>query len=81
MPWETMTRFYVFPGKRWIDTLLEGAPPGFDDCMSESGLSNTDLFINILQDTLQIINVGQKRPATLFLYDGHKSHMSLILTI
>ena len=36
--------FYIFPGKRWCDNFLTGAPAGSAGKMSKSGWSNTGKF-------------------------------------
>lgn len=75
--------FYVFPGKRWSDDLLKGAPSGSAGRMSDSGWSNTGIFETYVTEHLARhthISEGKEQPATLILYDGHKSHISLTLT-
>lgn len=41
--------FYVFPGKRWRDGLLEAATTGAAGTMSESGWSNSQVFLEFLE--------------------------------
>ncbi|XP_053389486.1 uncharacterized protein LOC128552471 [Mercenaria mercenaria] len=75
--------FYIFPGKRWYDSLLQGAAPGSDAGMSESGFVNRKLFETYLTRHFAKhvgLSRGQDLPKTLILYDGHKSHFSLTLT-
>jgi hypothetical protein len=72
--------FYVFPGKRWMDELLQDCTPGSDGDMSESGFVNRGLFEHYMTKHFsKHVNLksGNK---TLVLYDGHKAHMSLTLT-
>ena len=40
--------YYVFKGKRWNNNFLDGAPPGSNGKMSESGWSNTAISHNII---------------------------------
>ena len=74
--------FYIFPGKRCSDDLLTGAPSGSAGKMSESGWSNTGIFeyyvTNHLDKHAKV--TANNAQNTLILYDGHKSHISLILT-
>ena len=39
--------FFVFPGKRFVDGLLEGASTGATETMRESGWSNTEILPGI----------------------------------
>ena len=72
--------FFVFPGARMTDSLMEGATPGADGTVSESGWSNTQIFSEYMQNHL-IKFLPQRSDDTpvLVLYDGHKSHVSLSL--
>ena len=36
--------YYVFPGKRWSSSLLDGAPAGATRTMSDKGWSNSAVF-------------------------------------
>ena len=75
--------FYVFPGKRWTDDLLEGAPTGSVGTMSDKGWSNSRTFEAYVMDHLAkhaALSEGKDNEATLIMYDGHKSHLSLTLT-
>ena len=74
--------FYIFPGKRWCESLLEGSVPGSDAGMSKSGFVNRNLFETYLTGHFSKhvgLSKGTDKPTTLILYDGHKSHMSLTL--
>ena len=74
--------FYIFPGKRWCDDFLTGAPAGSAGKMSESRWSNTGIFeyyvTNHLAKHVKITENNAQN--TLILYDGHKFHISLTLT-
>lgn len=70
--------FYVFPGKRWNDNLLEGATTGAAGTMSESGWSNSQVFIEFLESHF-LKYVKTDGSPVLILFDGHKSHINLTL--
>ncbi|KAJ8313688.1 hypothetical protein KUTeg_008249 [Tegillarca granosa] len=44
--------FFIFPGKRMPDQLLEGASSGADGTISETGWSNTTIFTNYMKSHL-----------------------------
>ena len=74
--------YYVFPGKRWNEELLNGAAYGADGEMSETGWSNSTVFANYLtKHFLKYAGIcsttGEK---SLVLFDGHRSHISLTLS-
>lgn len=74
--------YYIFAGKRFNNDLLNGAPAGSAAEMSESGWSNSQIFINYLRGHFARhvgLHEGNANP-TLLLYDGHKSHINLTLT-
>ena len=70
--------YYVFPGKRWQDDLMTGASPGATGTMSESGWSNTAVFMHFMQDHF-LKHVPTQDHIVLVLFDGHKSHVNLTL--
>lgn len=73
--------FYIFPGKRWSQEFLEGAAPGSAGGMSDSGWINRGLFETYITGHFaKHVKLERGGPATLILYDGHKSHLSLTLT-
>ncbi|XP_052263785.1 uncharacterized protein LOC127866960 isoform X1 [Dreissena polymorpha] len=76
--------FYIFPGKRWNDSFLEGTVAGSVGKMSGSDWSKMGIFeeyvtSHLAQYAALSVNTGDN-PITLILYDGHKSHLSLTLT-
>ncbi|XP_045178261.1 jerky protein homolog-like isoform X2 [Mercenaria mercenaria] len=71
--------FFVFPGKRWCDSLLEGASPGSVGIMSETGWSNSAVFLEFLNEHFKKL-VPTSDHAVLVLFDGHKSHVNLTLS-
>lgn len=73
--------FYVFPGTRMVDGLLERASPGTVGTVTPTGWSDTDVLCQFMQDNL-IKYICTYLPETknnplLVLYDGHRSHCSL----
>ena len=72
--------YYIFPGKRWCDDLLEKTCPGASGEMSETGWSNSVTFQNYLSNHfLRFVTIEESKPH-LVIFDGHKSHVSLSLT-
>ena len=70
--------FFVFPGARMIDSLLEGASPGAAGTVSETGWSNTDIFSDYMKNhLLNFLHPRSKDSPALILYDGHKRHVYL----
>ena len=72
--------YFVFPGERLTEQLLDGKSVGADGTMSTSGWSNTDIFRKYLKE--HFIKYCQGRSSTdhmLVLYDGHGSHIGLDL--
>jgi hypothetical protein len=70
--------YFVFPGKRFVDGLLDGASPGATGTMSDSGWSNTNIFTSYIKEHLSkyLPHHDEKSPV-LVLYDGHRSHISI----
>ena len=74
--------YYVFPGQRWNDSLLNGECPSSAGEMSKSGQSNSIVFHNYLaKHFLKYVKLpGDKsNELVLLMYDGHRSHISLTL--
>lgn len=72
--------FFVFPGVRMVDGLLEGKSPGTDGVMTPSGWSNGEVFKQYLQNHFIKYCQGRSEEDTvLLLYDGHRSHVSVDL--
>ena len=67
--------FFVFPGKRWKDDLLDGASPESADTISETGWSNSEVFMDYLEKHF-LLHVSTANHL-LILFDGHKSHVNL----
>ncbi|CAC5366940.1 unnamed protein product [Mytilus coruscus] len=72
--------FFVFPGNRMRQELLENKSTGADGEVSESGWSNTEIFSNYMENhILKYIPHRTSDIPVLILFDGHKSHISLEL--
>lgn len=69
--------FLVFPGALMRQELLEGCTDGSDGTVSASGWSNTDIFMQYLQDNFihYVQGLSDDQPI-LVIHDGHKSHVS-----
>ncbi|XP_041379546.1 uncharacterized protein LOC121392379 [Gigantopelta aegis] len=68
--------YFIFPGARMRQELLEGATIGTNGTVSKSGWSNSDIFQTWLADHFaKYAKVGGDKK-TLLLYDGHRSHIS-----
>ena len=69
--------YFVFPGKRMMSDLMTDSTPGADDCVTDSGWSNSEVFRNYLENHfLKFVpcHIDQK---ILLLLDGHKLHISV----
>jgi hypothetical protein len=64
----------IYKGKRVIDNLLDGAPPGTVMGFTEKGYMQESLFNQYIQHFIK--SISTKRPALLML-DGHKSHINI----
>ena len=70
--------FFVFPGARMIDGLLDGATPGANGTVSDSGWSNSHIFSEYMKSHLiKYLPARSEDSPVLVLYDGHESHVSL----
>jgi len=69
--------FYIFPGKRWKDDLLDGSTLCSAGTMPESGWSKSTVFMDYLEKHV-LLYVSTPHPL-LVLFDGHKSHVNLTL--
>ena len=67
---------YIFPRKRMVDTLLNGAPPQSVGFANPSGWTDTNLFVHWLRHFASIISCSTENPQIILL-DGHHSHKSL----
>ena len=69
--------YFVFPGVRMRSELLEGATPGANGDVSESGWSNSGIFKQYLESHFLRYAPGRCEEPILLLLDGHKTHVSL----
>ncbi|XP_053405107.1 uncharacterized protein LOC128546129 [Mercenaria mercenaria] len=70
--------YFVFPGERFLDNLLDGKTPGADGTMTKSGWSNYDIFSKYIKCRfLKYVQGRDSNEAILVLYDGHRSHFSI----
>ncbi|XP_067649044.1 uncharacterized protein [Haliotis asinina] len=72
--------YSVFPGKRMRPELLKDCTSGADGTVTESGWSNTEVFLYYLEHHFaKFVQGRDSNNKILILYDGHKSHISLPL--
>ena len=70
--------FFIFPGARMREELLEGKTPGTDGTVSDSGWSNSEIFREYVEHHLvKYLPERCSETPVLLLYDGHKSHINL----
>ena len=67
--------YFVFPGQRMNNQLLEGSTPGTVGTVSKSGWSNSDLFMDFLSNHFKKFVPGNGH--VMLLLDGHKSHVAV----
>ena len=74
--------FFVFPGEKMVDTLMEGASAGAVGFMSDSGLANSTIFEQYIKEHLvKYIPTRQPGSYALVLYDGHRRHVTIPLIL
>ena len=72
--------FFVFPGARMRQDLLEGKSDGADGGVSKSGCSNSIIFRKYIEHHLcKYLPERSADNPVLVLYDGHRSHINLDL--
>lgn len=73
--------YFIFPGERYLDSLLSGSTPGADGTMTKSGWSNSEVFKKYFKTHFMkyVQGRGDSSEYILVLYDGHRSHISLDL--
>ncbi|XP_053391999.1 jerky protein homolog-like, partial [Mercenaria mercenaria] len=77
---QSIPPFFVFPGERLVDGLMDGKTPGADGVMTKTGWSNTDVFRKYLKDHfVKFVQGRDMSDTSLVLYDGHRSHLSVDL--
>ena len=70
---EAVPPYFVFPGVRMRSELLEGATPGANGDVSESGWSNSAIFKQYLESHFLRYAPGRGEEPILLLLDGHKT--------
>lgn len=68
--------FLIFPRKHFKDHFLKGAPPGSAGAASDSGWTNGDIFLLILQHFVTHERPTPENPKLIIL-DNHESHCSI----
>lgn len=66
----------IFPRKKFLPTMVTGAPPGTKGMCHSSGYMTTELFLECLQHIVKYANCSPTRKVVL-LMDNHESHLSL----
>ena len=67
---------FIFPRKRMVDTLMNGAPPQSVGLPSPSGWTDSDIFIDWLKHFVKFTNASTTNRHVIVL-DGHHSHKTL----
>ena len=67
---------YIFPRKRMIEALMQGAPPQAVGYGSPSGWTDSDLFLTWLRHFVAYTGCSPSDPHLIIL-DGHHSHKTL----
>ncbi|CAC5375550.1 unnamed protein product [Mytilus coruscus] len=67
--------YFVFPGQRINDQLLEGSTPGTVGTVSKTRRSNSELFMDFLSNHFKKFVPGNGH--VMLLLDGHKSHVAV----
>ncbi|XP_052074492.1 uncharacterized protein LOC127712219 isoform X1 [Mytilus californianus] len=67
--------FFIFPGQRMNDQLLEGSSPGTSGTVSKDGWSNSEIFMDFLRNHFKKFVPGEGH--LLILLDGDKSHIPI----
>jgi hypothetical protein len=72
--------YFIFPGKRMLESLLDGASPGATGTVTEPGWSNSETFEEYMKEhLLKYLPARDSDNFVLVLYDGHKSHVTIPL--
>ena len=68
--------YFLYPGKKMQSRWMDGSTPGAVGTVSDSGWSNSQIFLDYLKHHFKLYVPGQN-DKILLLLDGHKSHVSL----
>jgi hypothetical protein len=68
--------YFVYPGKKMQSRWMDGSTLGAVGTVSDSGWSNSQIFLDYLKHHFKLYVPGQN-DKILLLLDGHKSHVSL----
>ncbi|XP_060572583.1 uncharacterized protein LOC132730626 [Ruditapes philippinarum] len=70
--------YFIFKGQRMRSELMEGSSPGAQGTVTDSGWSNTAIFLEYLETHfLKYVQRPNSETPVLLIYDGHKSHINL----
>ena len=67
---------YIFPRKRMVEVLMNGAPPQSVGYVSDSGWTDSELFVKWLEHFVAITNASTNAQHAIIM-DGHQSHKTL----
>ena len=68
--------YFVYPGEKLQSRWMDGFTTGAVGTVSDSGWSNSQIFMDYLKHHFKLYVSGQN-DKILLLIDGHKSHVSL----
>ena len=68
--------YFVYSGKKMESRWMDSSTPGAVGTVSDSGLSNSQIFLDYLKHHFKL-HVPEQNDKILLLLDGHKSHVSL----
>ena len=74
--WYAIPSYFIFKGKRLTSELLQVASPGTQGTVTESGWSNSDVFLKYLNTHfLKFVQRESEDLPLLLIFDGHLSHV------
>ena len=77
---QAMPPFFIFTGNEMMPELLKNALPGTAGAVTETGLSNFEVFRKYLQEHfMKFLPQRQSDQYVLLLLDGHNSHVAVDL--
>ncbi|XP_045213286.2 uncharacterized protein LOC123564072 [Mercenaria mercenaria] len=70
--------YFIFKGQRMYDELLAGSSHGASGTITESGWSNTQVFLKYLDEHfLKFMQRSSPDQPVLLILDGHRSHVNV----